>query len=105
MKKNATYRNNILSLNKMLLIYSTNDTIIIPNTAPWFQHYKEGQDVEVVEFRDTEQYLGDWLGLQTMDIQGRLLMHSVPCGHTQIPRGCGKIWYDKYTKPLLNNKL
>jgi len=103
--KNATYKKNMLSLNTALLIYSTTDSIVIPNTSPWFQHYKVGQDTQVVSLKDTDQYRGDWLGLQTLDRQNKLQLFSIPCGHIWIGFPSCKTYYDKYTKPLLNNSL
>jgi len=103
--KNATYKKNILSLNKMLLIYSEVDEVVVPNSSPWFQSYVLGQDVDVVPFRKTDQYLQDWLGLQTLDKEDRLIMESVPCTHHHIADDVCKPYYSLYTKPLLNNTL
>jgi hypothetical protein len=45
-------------------------------------------------------YLGDWIGLRTLNEDGRLLHGSVPCGHQDVPREvCGicicllSLWY------------
>jgi len=87
------------------LIYSETDEILIPHTSPWFQHYALGQDVKVVSFKDTDQYKYDWLGLKTLDRLNRLQMYPVPCGHVEIVEESCKVWYNKYTKPLLNNNI
>jgi len=93
------------SLNTLLLIYSTTDHIVIPRTSPWFESYKVNQDAVVVPLNQSAQYQQDWLGLKTLDSAGRLQLRSVPCGHQDIPRDSCKQWYDKYTKPLLNNSI
>jgi len=103
--KNADYKKNILSLNQMLFVYSQIDEIVIPNTSAEFQFFDLGQDVTVTPFRKTDQYVNDWLGLQTMDKQGRLFIQGVPCGHTQLHDDSCKQYYDMYTRPMLNNTL
>jgi len=104
-EKNATYKANIESLNKLLMIYSTSDTIVIPQTSPWFQFYEWGSDSKVSNWQNTEQYTENWLGLKTLYEQGRLEHQSVPCPHQDIPRASCRPWYDKYTRPLLNNTM
>jgi len=103
--KNSTYKENILKLNRMLLIYSTTDKIVIPKTSPWFQFYQINSDTTVVEWNQTSQYKEDWIGTRTLYQTGRLLHESVPCGHQDIPRSDCKQYYDRYTKPLLNNTI
>jgi len=104
-QKNSTYRKNIMSLNYMLLIYSTVDNIVIPMTAPLFEHFRIGQDVEVVSFRNTDQYKQDFLGLKTLDKAGKIELQGIPCGHQDIPRDICKEWYVLYTRRLLNNTI
>lgn len=102
-QKNQTYRNNILSLNSITLIHSTVDNIVIPNTSPWFQFYAVGQDVNVVPFQKTDQFMDDWLGLKTQFGNNKLLMYAVPCEHARFPSEECKTYYTQYTKPMLNN--
>eukprot|EP01121_Diplochlamys_sp_Union-15-3_P016236 TRINITY_DN5489_c0_g1_i1.p1 TRINITY_DN5489_c0_g1~~TRINITY_DN5489_c0_g1_i1.p1 ORF type:complete len:303 (-),score=36.20 TRINITY_DN5489_c0_g1_i1:19-927(-) len=103
--KNTTYKENMLSLNTVLLIYSTSDNIVIPKTSPWFQQFKINSDTVVELFNQTEQWQEDWLGLQTLFKSSRLTFKSVPCGHQDIPRDVCKSYYELYTKPLLDNYL
>jgi len=103
--KNSTYRKNILSLNTVLLVSSTIDEIVIPMSSPWFEFFALGQDVTVVPFRQTDQYLQDWLGLQTLDKSNKLILKSIACHHQDIPRDVCKQFYVMYTQQLLNNTL
>jgi len=103
LQKNETYRQNMLSLASVTLICSSFDEIVIPNTSPWFQFYKLGQDTVVENFNETEQYNGDWLGLKTLDETKRLSIYSIPCPHQDMPRDVCKQYYSQYTKPLLDN--
>jgi len=103
--KNATYKANIISLNRMSLIYSTTDNIVIPKESPWFEFFAIDSDYIIEQWNQTHQYIDDWLGLQTLYKAGKLLHYSVPCGHQDIPRSSCKQYYDMYSRPLLNNTL
>jgi len=104
-QKNSTYKQNIMSLNSILLIYSTEEEIVVPTTSPTFAFFKLGQESEVIPLRNTDQYVQDWLGLQTLDKNNKLFIQSVPCGHQDIPRDVCKPYYVKYTQALLNNTI
>jgi len=104
-QKNSTYKQNIMSLNTILLVYSTAEDTVIPSTSPTFAFYKIGQDTEVIPLQNTDQYIQDWLGLQTLDKNKKLLIQSVPCGHHDIPHALCKPYYVNYTQPLLNNTI
>jgi len=103
--KNATYKKNMVSLNKFLMVYSTTDKVIVPDQSPWFYFYNNTV-TDLVPMRESAQYIGDWLGLQTLDHQGKIDMQSVPCGHVEITKtACGREYYSKYTSKYLNNTL
>jgi len=103
---NSTYKKNIMSLNTYVLVYSTNDTIVIPKESPWFYFFPTGSDRTVVPFNQTEQYTDDLIGLGTLYDQGKIAYYHVPCGHEDIPRaGCGQQYYEINTRPYLNNTL
>jgi len=104
-QKNATYKAHLTSLNKLLLLYSTNDTVVIPKSSPWFEFWALNSDTEITPLDQSQQYEEDWLGLQTLDKSGRLLLHTVPCGHHDIHDPNCKPYYDLYSRPLLNNTL
>jgi palmitoyl-protein thioesterase len=104
--KNATYKANFASLNHVVLVYSLIDNIVIPNASPTFAFfdYVNGSDSVVVPMRQTPDYLGDWIGLQTLDRRGKLETHGVNCTHSDLPRQtCKSIVYDTFVKPWLNN--
>jgi len=105
--KNSTYKARIISLNTMVLIYTTIDNIVIPKTSPWFQFYAKGHDDEdsIVPLKDTDQYQGDWIGLKTLDQKNKLKLYSIDCDHADIPRDICKSWYLKYSQQYLNNTI
>jgi len=103
--KNPKYKKNLESLNTFLMMYTTRDGIVIPNSSPWFQFYADGSMKNVTVLRETDTYTGDWIGLQTLDKRGALLTHTCNCSHQDYPRPDCKWAYDLYTKPLLDNQL
>lgn len=56
--KNATYKANMLSLNKVFLLYSTNDRIVVPLQSPWFSFfdYVNGSDSVVDNYSALPDY-------------------------------------------------
>jgi len=95
----------MMKLNTLVLIHSLNEQIVIPNTSPWFQFYKVGSNSEVVTLNNTEQYKGDWLGLKTLDMAGKLKLFSTECPHQDMGKQQCKQYYLEHTKPFLNNTL
>jgi len=98
---NSTYKENWSSLEKLLLIYSSDDHIVVPESSPWFQFFTIGQDIEVSSFNQTDQYSEDLIGLRTLYESNKIIFGTVPCSHQNIPREVCKPYYDLYTKPLL----
>jgi len=104
-EKNSTYKKNLASLNYLLLEYSTIDNIVIPMQSPWFYFYAANTDTTLVPMNQSQLYEEDWIGLKALNDQGKLGMVGVDCDHQDIPRDDCKIYYDMYTRPLLNNTL
>jgi hypothetical protein len=74
-------------------------------SSPIFQFFEANSSTVVTPFRQTETYLQDWLGLQTLDKAGRLHLYEITCTHLDFPHADCKPFYDKYTRPYLNNTL
>ncbi len=104
-EKNSTYKANMVSLNAFLMMYTTADFIVVPKVSPWFEFFADGTDINPVPFRKTDTYQGDWIGLQTLDLAGKIITKSCNCSHQDYPRPDCKYVYDEYTAPLLNNTL
>jgi palmitoyl-protein thioesterase len=103
--KNQTYKKHFSSLNFVLLEYSSTENIVIPMQSPWFFFFEEDSDYTVDPMNQTDLYNQDWIGLKTLNEQGKVKFVSVPCDHQDIPRDTCKQYYDLYTKPLLNNTM
>eukprot|EP01116_Phalansterium_solitarium_P014534 TRINITY_DN32243_c0_g1_i1.p1 TRINITY_DN32243_c0_g1~~TRINITY_DN32243_c0_g1_i1.p1 ORF type:complete len:303 (+),score=8.54 TRINITY_DN32243_c0_g1_i1:114-1022(+) len=103
--KNETYRKNMISLNGFLLECALEDTIVIPRTSAWFETWKTGSDSIVLPLNQSATYIGDWIGLRTLDEAGKLVRVAVPCTHEGSRDVTCYPYYKLYTRPLLNNTL
>merc|ERR1711972_1190196 len=66
-KENATYSDNFKSLEKLVLVMATGDTMIKPKESEHFGFFKDGSMSELVEMRNAPWYTEDWFGLKTLD--------------------------------------
>ena len=81
-KKNANYKNRIISLNKMLLVKGSKDNTITPRESSWFEFYdKKGQ--KIVPLRQSDFYKKDYLGIKTLDQKKKLIFVSIAQDHVK----------------------
>ena len=71
--KNETYKINLKSLNKFVMVKFLQDSFVQPIESEQFEFYQPGQDKRVVPLRESPLYKEDWLGLQEMDKAGKLV--------------------------------
>lgn len=48
------------------------DSTVVPRGTEWFAFYKLGQALEMLAYNETKLYQQDWIGLKTLDEQGKL---------------------------------
>eukprot|EP00299_Pterocystis_sp_00344_P014385 c7119_g1_i1.p1 GENE.c7119_g1_i1~~c7119_g1_i1.p1 ORF type:complete len:378 (-),score=68.61 c7119_g1_i1:13-1110(-) len=70
--KNQTYRENMLSLKRYVLVQALNDTVVKPHVSEDHGFFAWGSVTEINNFNQTEEYSGDWLGLKTLSQLGRV---------------------------------
>jgi len=99
--KNSTYKQNLESLNTFVMTKFTEDTMVQPIESEWFGFYAPGQDTEIVPLRKSDLYLEDWIGMKTLDQQGKLHFYSVVGDHLQFTDQ----WFYTNMIPYLNNTL
>ena len=81
-KKNANYKNRIISLNKMLLVKGSKDNTITPRESSWFEFYdKKGQ--KIVHLKQSDFYKKDYLGIKTLDQKKKLIFVSIAQDHVK----------------------
>jgi palmitoyl-protein thioesterase len=80
--KNKTYRMNLKSLNKLVLIRFTEDTTVVPKDSAWFSYYDSEGDLLTLYKQPI--YTEDWIGLKDLDENGRLEFKDCEGPHMQI---------------------
>ena len=95
--KNDTYKNNLMSLNKFVMVKFLEDSFVQPIESEWFGFYKPGQDREVIPLRESQLYKEDWLGLQKLDKANKLVFLASPGDHLRFT----KEWFIENIIPLL----
>uniref|UniRef100_A0A0D9VN82 Palmitoyl-protein thioesterase 1 n=1 Tax=Leersia perrieri TaxID=77586 RepID=A0A0D9VN82_9ORYZ len=97
-ERNATYKERFSSLENLVLIMD--DAVLIPRETAWFGYYPDGAFDPVLPPQKTKLYMEDWIGLKTLDDEGRVKFVSVPGGHLGISKSDMK----KYIVPYLKGK-
>jgi palmitoyl-protein thioesterase len=103
-QKNETYKQNIIGLEKYVMVEALNDTMVIPHKSEqhgtWPYNEKDATPNEGIGLRDTDGYKGDWLGLQTLDKAGKIDIYTYVGEHLRFSN---EFWNDKILPVLGNN--
>eukprot|EP01134_Creolimax_fragrantissima_P007733 CFRG7733T1 len=83
-EKNESYKLNLQSLNKFVMVKFTQDSMVTPPESEWFGFYKPGSDKDILALQDCDLYKKDWLGLKEMDEAGQLVFLSVEGDHLRF---------------------
>jgi len=82
--KNTTYRDNLKTLDDLVLVKFTLDGMVQPIDSEWFGTYRPGQDREVLKMQETDLYKEDWLGLKELDLANKITFLAVEGDHLQF---------------------
>merc|ERR1711974_238730 len=74
---NATYVDNLMKLEKMVLVMFSGDTMVHPRESSHFKFYKTGQGEEIVDFDDDSVTMG----LKEALVQIRPTVRSTTLSH------------------------
>ena len=95
-----------MSLNKVLLIRSTNDSIVIPSFSEHFEFFEQGTTKVITSpLNATDTYKYDWIGLKTLDQQGKLALEHVPCEHQYMASNSCRPYVWNFTKSYVGTIL
>jgi palmitoyl-protein thioesterase len=72
-------RNQIKTLENLVLVWSPNDRIVVPPQSAIFSFFNDRY--EVVPLQETDLYQTDALGLKYLDENNKLHMHQTNCSH------------------------
>ncbi|OMJ88324.1 hypothetical protein SteCoe_9735 [Stentor coeruleus] len=81
---NADYATGFKSINQLVLIEFTEDTIVDPKSSEQFGYFKIGSKKDLLLYNQTEDYINDWLGLKTLDEQGKIVFEYIVGNHLQF---------------------
>ena len=85
------------TLNLYMASVGSNDEVVQPRESAWHTFWPWGSAfTDVVDPRETESYQGDYLGLKTLDEQGKLILNMYEGPHT----GYNASWWHEVVKPL-----
>lgn len=100
--KNASFQTKMASLNLYMASAGSDDKVVQPRESAWHTFWPwGGPKTQVVDWRQTESYNGDWLGLRTLDAAGKLIFNMYEGGHTKY----NSSWWLATVLPLFNNTL
>ncbi|KAG8653725.1 palmitoyl-protein thioesterase 1 isoform X1 [Manihot esculenta] len=98
--KNSTYKERFTRLENLVLIMFEHDTVLIPKETAWFGYYPDGAFTPVLPAQETKLYTEDWIGLKTLDEEGKVKFINVSGNHLEISQKDMK----KYIVPYLENQ-
>jgi len=99
--KNATYKQNFISLNQLALVLFTEDSVVQPRESEWFGFYADGQDKIVLPVQNTTLYKQDTIGLKYLMDRNKVKFLSTVGDHLQFTDA----WFIQNLIPLINNTL
>ncbi|PCH43918.1 palmitoyl-protein thioesterase [Wolfiporia cocos MD-104 SS10] len=94
---NATYAANLATLNTLVLVLFLQDKTVVPKESSWFGSYAVPEPEPasasaaaktIVPMRLQPLYLGDWIGLRTLDERGAVVLETCPGEHMQLSNDC-----------------
>ena len=71
---NQTLYDNFVSINKLVLVYSTNDKIIHPPISGLFGFYDE--NINILQFNKTDMYQKDLFGLKKLYQEDKIVFYQ-----------------------------
>jgi palmitoyl-protein thioesterase len=92
------------TLNAYMASAASNDGVVQPRESAWHTFWDWGgtrDEENLVPWQETESYKGDWLGLKTLDEQGRLTFNMYEGEHTKYEPD----WWKEIVQPMFNNTL
>ncbi|KAE8557030.1 hypothetical protein EYB25_001736 [Talaromyces marneffei] len=81
--KNDLYKSNLKSLNRFGMFMFSEDTTAVPKESAWFAEVNQTNG-EITTLRERPIYKEDWLGLRSLDEQGKLEFETIPGPHMAL---------------------
>jgi pimeloyl-ACP methyl ester carboxylesterase len=83
------YRDNLVSLDNFLVIWTDLEKVVDPKESTRFEFYnismaETSGDLEIVNFQESEIYIEDIIGLRELDKNGKLKVKQYDCQHEEF---------------------
>ena len=76
LNNNSSIIDRVSSLDALVLIMFSQDTMVEPKESAHFGFYKDHTKKEIVGMRDSQMYKEDWIGLKGLDRAGKIFFHE-----------------------------
>lgn len=96
--KNATYKENVAALERLVMYEFEEDETVVPRETSWFGE-RNLTTGEVTPLRERRLYGEDWLGLRRLDEKGGLVFRRVPGRHMQLDEDVLRDAFERYFGP------
>ena len=73
-----------MKLQKLVLVKFNEDSVVDPRGTEWFDYYEPGQGQVMLPYNETDLYKEDWIGLKTLNEDGRVDFLSVKGDHLRF---------------------
>lgn len=83
-KENKTFADNFKSLDKLVLVMASGDTMVQPKESEHFGYFQDGSMSDKVDMRSAPWYMQDWFGLRTLDEAKKIDFHETPGDHLRF---------------------
>ncbi|RJE21128.1 Palmitoyl-protein thioesterase [Aspergillus sclerotialis] len=97
--KNATYKENLMKLNRLAMFMFEDDQIVHPKETAWFAEVN-GTSGKVTPLDERPIYKEDWLGLKTLGELGKLEFLVAPGQHMQLSKRFLEWTFRDYFAPV-----
>ncbi|KAK2731436.1 hypothetical protein FQN57_003446 [Myotisia sp. PD_48] len=97
--KNGTYKKNLVSLNKFVMLMFDSDETVVPKESAFFTEVNATTG-EQTQLRDRPIYTEDWIGLRALDVQRRLIFRTIPGDHMQLSDSILQETFRSYFAPV-----
>lgn len=97
--KNAEYKKNLEKLEKFAMFMFEDDKMVVPKETSHFADVNATSG-EVTHLKERQMYKDDWLGLQTLDKQGRLDFVTIPGQHMELAEKMLIQMFETYFGPV-----
>ncbi|KAI8833895.1 Alpha/Beta hydrolase protein [Chytridium lagenaria] len=83
-RRNVTFKKNLASLEKFVLIKFSEEETVVPAESSWFGYYDE--NMVMIPMREQPIYKEDWIGIRELDEQGKLIFLEAEGRHMGFSR-------------------